>query len=42
MLEKDIITQLQGIFANLATPLTLVVNGAAGREDTAQIGRAHV
>ena len=37
MLEKDIITQLQGIFANLATPLTLVVDGAAGREDTAQM-----
>ena len=35
MLDKEIIAQLQGIFSNLATPLTLVVNGAADREDTA-------
>lgn len=35
MLDKDIITQLQGIFTPLTTPLTLVVNGAVGREDTA-------
>lgn len=34
MLDKEIISQLQGIFANLATPFTLVVNGVAGREDT--------
>lgn len=34
MLDKEIISQMQGIFANLATPFTLVVNGVAGREDT--------
>lgn len=34
MLDNQIITQLKGIFANLTTPLTLVVNGVSDSEDT--------
>lgn len=34
MLDKDIITQLKGIFANLETSFTFVVNGASDREET--------
>lgn len=37
MLDKSIIDQLQGIFANLAAPVTLVVNGVAGRADTEEM-----
>ena len=34
MLDKDIITQLEGIFANLETSFTFVVNGVADRKET--------
>lgn len=34
MLDKDIITQLKGIFANLETSFTFVVNGASDNQET--------
>lgn len=37
MLDKNIIEQLKGIFANPAAPVTLAVTGVAGRDDTRQM-----
>lgn len=37
MLDKDIITQLKGIFANLETAFTFVVSGVSSREETRQM-----
>ena len=39
MLDKDIISQLKGIFSNLTTPITLVVNGAVDIEATREMTR---
>lgn len=37
MLDKDIINQLKGIFADFATPVTLVVSGVAENEATREM-----